>query len=134
MSTLITNIRQATNAAGQSDVTIVLEGSLDNATVPGLEAKLAPILAGKPIQLIFDLASLKFVTSAGIHLLFSAVKRQKEHGGQTSFVHLQPQVKEVFNIMGGVSDVKIFHDQAELDAYLVARQKTNLEWQKKHFQ
>src|SRR5262245_10140050 len=134
MSTLITNIRQATNAAGQNDVTIELEGSLDNATVPSLEAKLAPILAGKPAHLIFDLAGLKFVTSAGIHLFFSAVKKQKEHGGDTSFLHLQPQVKEVLNIMGSISDVKIFNNQAERDAYLVARQKTNLEWQKKHLQ
>ena len=134
MSTLITNIRQATNAAGQTDVTIELEGSLDTNTESSLEAKLAPVLAAKPAHLVFDLAGLKFVTSAGIHLFFSAVKRLKEHGGETSFVHLQPQVKEVFNIMGSVSDVKIFHDQAELDAFLVARQKTNLEWQKKHLQ
>jgi anti-anti-sigma factor len=134
MSTLITNIREGTKAVAQSEVTMVLEGSLNNATVSSFEEKLAPILAVKPAQLIFDLAGLKFVTSAGIQVLFSAVKQQKEHGGQTSFVHLQPQVKEVFNIVANLPDVKVFRDQAELDAYLLARQKTNLDWQKDQLQ
>ena len=134
MSTLITNIRQGANAVAQSEVIMILEGSLNNATVSGFEEKLAPILAAKPAQLIFDLVGLKFVTSAGIHVLFSAVKQQKQNGGQTSFVHLQPQVKEVFDIVAHLPDVKIFHDQAELDAYLLARQKTNLDWQKDQLQ
>src|SRR5262245_38916843 len=116
MSALTINIRQKTNAAGQNEVTLALEGNLDNATVSSLESKLTPALAGKPFQLIFDLAHLKFVTSAGIRQFFMAMKQQKQHGGHTSFVHLQPQIKEVFEIMGSLPDVQIFRDQAELDA------------------
>ena len=124
MSTLTINIRQKSNAAGQAEVTLVLEGNLDNSTVASLEAKLTPTLAAGPAQLIFDLAALKFVTSAGIRLFFMAMKQQKQHGGQASFVNLQPQIKEVFAIMGSLPDVRIFRDQAELDAYLLARQRT----------
>jgi anti-sigma B factor antagonist len=126
MSTLTTNIQQKTNAAGQNEVTLALDGNLDNSTVSSFEAKLTPTLTAKPAQLTFDLANLKFVTSAGIRLFFMAVKQQKQHGGHASFVHLQPQIKEVFDIMGSLPDVKIFRDQAELDAYLLARQKTHL--------
>jgi anti-anti-sigma factor len=124
MSTLTTNIRQKSNAAGQSEVTLSLEGSLDNSTVASLETKLNDTLASKPAQFIFDLANLKFVTSAGMRLFFLAMKQQKQHGGQASFVNLQPQIKEVFAIMASMPDVRIFRDQAELDAYLLARQKT----------
>ena len=124
MSTLTTNVRQKRNAAGQSEVTFALEGNLDNSTAASLEAKLTGTLESKPAHLIFDLASLKYVTSAGMRLFFMAMKQQKQHGGQASFVNLQPQIKEVFAIMGSMPDIQIFRDQAELDAYLLARQKT----------
>ena len=127
MSTLTTNILQKTNPAGQSEVTLALIGNLDNSTVAGFEAKLSPTLEARPAQLIFDLASLKFLTSAGVRLFFMAMKQQKQHSAQVSFVNLQPQIKEVFNIMGSMPDVRIFRDQAELDAYLLARQKTHFQ-------
>jgi anti-sigma B factor antagonist len=127
MSTLAINTRQKSNAAGQSEVTLALEGSLDTATAASLEAKLSPTLAAKPAQLIFDLAALKFVTSAGMRLFFMAMKQQKQHGGQASFVNLQPQIKEVFAIMGSLPDIRIFQNQAELDSYLITRQKSHLQ-------
>jgi len=130
MSFLTTNIQQKTNAAGQREVTLGLEGALDSSTVASFEAELTTILTGKPAHLIFDLAGLKFVASAGIRLFFRAVQEQKQSGGFASFLHLQPQIKEVFDIMDNLPDVKIFRDQSELDAYLLARQKTHLEWQK----
>ena len=124
MSTLTINTRQKSNAAGQPEVTLALDGNLDNSTVASLGAKLTPTLAAKPAQLILDLAALKFVTSAGIRLFFVAMKQQKQHGGKVSFVNLQPQIKEVFAIMGSLPDVKIFSNNAELDAYLLGRQRT----------
>jgi len=68
---------------------------------------------------------LKYVTSAGLRLFIVAQKRQKEHGGKVHFVNLQPQIKEVFAIMGSLPDVQIFQNDAEMDAYLLARQKSH---------
>ena len=123
MSTLTINSRQTTSPAG-TEVTMSLDGNLDNSTVGNFETKLMPVLANKPAQLIFDLAGLKYVTSVGIRLFFMAVKQQKQHGGHVSFINLQPQIKEVFAIMGNIPDMRIFRDQAELDAYLLGRQRT----------
>ena len=124
MSTLTINSRLKNNAAVQAEVTLALDGNLDNSTVAILEAKLMPMLANKPAQVIFDLAALKYVTSVGIRLFFRAIKHQKQQDGQISFVNLQPQIKEVFSIMGSIPDMRIFVDQAELDAYLLGRQRT----------
>ena len=124
MSTLTINSRQKTTPTGQTETTIALDGNLDNATVSSLEVRLMPLIAAKPDQLIFDLTGLKYVTSSGIRLFFMAVKKQKLHCGQTSFVYLQPQIQEVFNIMGNLPDMTVFRDQAELDSYLLARQRT----------
>ena len=124
MSTLTITITQKSNAAGQNEVTFALDGNLDNSTVASLEVNLTPALGARPALLVFDLAALKFLTSTGMRLFFIAMKHQKQHGGHVSFVNLQPQIKEVFAIMGTLPDMKVFRDQAELDTYLLARQQT----------
>jgi len=124
MSTLTIKSQQKTNSANQGETTLVLEGNLDNSTVAILEKNLTTALETRPAQLIFDLAGLKFVTSAGIRLFLLAGKKQKAHQGRVSFINLQPQIKEVFAIMGSMPDMQIFASQAELDAYLLARQRS----------
>jgi anti-sigma B factor antagonist len=108
-------------------VTVRLTGSLDTATAPELERQLAPVLAGQIRDLVFDLAQLKFISSAGLRVFSTARKQLKERGGQASFVNMQPQIQEVFEIMKSLPGVAIFKDVAELDRYLAARQRSHLE-------
>jgi anti-anti-sigma factor len=104
-------------------VTVKLTGSLDTATAPDLERQLAPVLAGGVKDLVFDLAQLKFISSAGLRVFGAARKTLKERGGQASFIHMQPQIQEVFEIMKSLPGVAVFKDVAELDRYLAARQR-----------
>jgi len=115
----------AGGAAGA--VTVQLAGSLDTATAPELERQLVPVLASPVKDLIFNLADLKFISSAGLRVFAAARKALKNHGGQTSFINLQPQIKEVFEIMKSLPGVAIFKDVAELDQYLAMRQRTHAE-------
>ncbi len=108
-------------------VTVKLTGSLDTATAPELERQLAPELAGPVKDLVFDLAQLKFISSAGLRVFSTARKQLKERGGQASFVNMQPQIQEVFEIMKSLPGVAVFKDVAELDRYLAARQRTHLD-------
>ncbi len=108
-------------------VTVKLTGSLDTVTAPELERELGPVLAGAVKDLVFDLAELKFISSAGLRVFSIARKQLKERGGQASFVHMQPQIQEVFEIMKSLPGVAIFKDIAELDRYLAARQRSHLE-------
>ncbi len=90
---------QIQKGGGQdSAVTVKLTGSLDTATAPDLERQLAPVLAGGVKDLVFDLAQLKFISSAGLRV-FRRRAKLKERGGQASFIHMQPQIQEVFEIM-----------------------------------
>jgi anti-anti-sigma factor len=118
----ILNQASAPNAGA---VTVRLTGSLDTATAPALERQLAPVLAGKTKDLVFDLAELKFISSAGLRVFSTARKTLKERGGQASFVHMQPQIQEVFEIIKALPGVAIFKDVAELDRYLAARQRSH---------
>jgi anti-anti-sigma factor len=106
-------------------VTLKLTGSLDTATAPDLERQLAPIMAEGAKDLVFDLAQLKFISSAGLRVFASARKQLKERGGQASFVNMQPQIQEVFDIIKSLPGVAIFKDVAELDRYLAARQRSH---------
>ncbi len=108
-------------------VTVKLTGSLDTATAPELERQLAPVLGGPVKDLLFDLAGLKFISSAGLRVFAVARKQLKEHGGQVSFVNMQPQILEVFEIIKALPGVAIFKDVAELDRYLAARQRSHQE-------
>jgi anti-sigma B factor antagonist len=102
--------------------TIKLSGSLDTATAPELERKLAPILTTPIRDLVFDLAELRFISSAGLRVFASARKGVKARGGQASFIRMQPQIAEVFAIIQSLPGIAIFQSEAELDEYLAARQ------------
>ena len=108
-------------------VAVKLTGSLDTATAPELERELAPVLASQIKDLVFDLAGLKFISSAGLRVFSTARKQIKTKGGQTSFIHMQPQIQEVFEIMKSLPGVAVFKDEAELDRYLAARQRSHEE-------
>ena len=100
-----------------------ISGTLDAASTDVVSPALDSILEQHPKELIFDLAELKYLTSMGYRLFLIALKSQNEHGGTVSFIHLQPQIQEVFNIMGALRDLNVFADIAELDHYLLARQQ-----------
>jgi anti-anti-sigma factor len=118
-------ILRSIGAQAADAVTVKLTGSLDTATAPELERKLAPVLAEPVKDLVFDLAQLKFISSAGLRVFSATRKTLKERGGQASFVHMQPQIQEVFEIMRSLPGVAVFKDVAELDRYLAARQRAH---------
>lgn len=113
-------IQKSANAA-----TVTLTGSLDTATAPELERQLAPVLTGQIKDIVFDLAQLKFISSAGLRVFSATRKTLKERGGQASFVHMQPQIQEVFEIIKSLPGVAIFKDIAEFDQYLARRQRAH---------
>lgn len=102
-----------------------LTGSLDTATAPELERQLTPLLASPIKDLVFDLAQLKFISSAGLRVFSLARKQLKERNGQASFIHLQPQIQEVFEIIEALPGVAIFKNEEEFDRYLALQQQAH---------
>lgn len=117
-------IQKCTDGHEHTSVTVKLIGSLDTATAPELERELAPILSTPIKDMVFDLAQLRFITSAGLRVFASTRRILKDRGGQASFIHLQPQIQEVFEIIKSLPGVAVFKDLAEMDRYLAARQQT----------
>jgi anti-anti-sigma factor len=103
-------------------VTFKLIGSLDTATAPELEQQMLLCLAGPVNDLVFDLAGLTFVSSAGLRL-FQVARKQivARGGGHATFVNMQPQVQEVFAIIQSLSGIRVFKDIEALDRYLATK-------------
>ena len=120
-------ILKSIDAQNAGSVTVKLTGSLDTATAPELERQLAPVFNSTVTDLVFDLAQLKFISSAGLRVFSATRKKLKDRGGQASFVNMQPQIKEVFEIMKALPGVAVFESVAELDRYLAARQRAHQE-------
>ena len=115
-------IKKNLDPSHRGTVTVELAGSLDTATAPELERQLAPIFETPDTDLVFDLAGLNFISSAGLRVFANSRKRLRERGGQAAFVRMQSQIQEVFEIIKALPGVAVFKDAAELDAYLATRQ------------
>jgi anti-anti-sigma factor len=101
---------------------VALAGTLDGVTAPLLEEALKPLLDSVD-HLVFDLADLKFISSAGIRVLLKARKELKAADGSFAMKNLQPQIQKVFEIIGSLPGMAIFTSEQELDAYLAAMQR-----------
>ena len=120
-------IKRKTNSPSHTTLTVELGGSLDTATAPELQKQLTPALDDEVKDLIFDLAKLTFISSAGLRVFAATRKFLKQRGEQVSFVNLQPQIQEVFEIVKALPGVSVFGSIAEFDTYLAARQRKVLE-------
>ncbi len=108
---------------GPTTTTISLTGQLDRNTVTQLDPELDEALAAPIAVLVFDLAGLDYIASAGLRSLFKAQKSMRARDGKTLFVNVQPPVRKVFDIVRAVDVKTIFRSVQELDDYLDAMQR-----------
>jgi anti-anti-sigma factor len=118
-------IQRSAGTENADAVTIRLAGSLDTSTAPELERQMATVLAAPVKNIIFDLAGLKFISSAGLRVFATTSKTLQPRKGQESFVNLQPQVEAVFEVIKSLPSIAMFRDEAELDRYLALLQKNH---------
>jgi len=100
-----------------------LTGHLDTTTAPELEKKLDDVLASKPMAVVFDLAALEYISSAGLRAIFRAQKVMHAANGEVLVVNMQPAVQKVFDIVKALPLRSVFRSVEELDEYLDAMQR-----------
>ena len=87
------------NMAGY-DAAIFLTGDLNSTTVASFNERVLPMMddAGKKVRL--DLASLEFISSAGLRSLLLLKKTLASKGGSLEVVNIQPPIRKVFDLTG----------------------------------
>lgn len=107
-----------------ADVFIIhLQGSLNSNTYPSLEDPLNEILQKKPQIIVMDMEHLEYLSSAGIRIILKSRDAIKKNEGKIVFMHLQPQIRKVFDIINALPTMQVFKSIRELDDYLDAMQK-----------
>ncbi len=86
-------------------LTIALEGRLDTVTAPQLEGELRSAVDGVT-ELVFDLAALDYVSSAGLRVLLAAQKVMNKQGEMT-IKNVKPEIMEIFEVTGFVDILNI---------------------------
>ena len=77
---------------------VVLEGRLDTTTAPQLESELKEVLPAAK-ELIFDMADLEYISSAGLRVPLSAQKVMSRQGSM-KVIHVREEVNEIFEVTG----------------------------------
>lgn len=77
---------------------IILEGRLDTATAPMLEAELKESLTGVT-ELLFDFEKLEYISSAGLRILLASQKMMNKQGSM-ALKNVNEAIEEIFEITG----------------------------------
>ena len=95
-------------------------GSIDSDTYSILEDRVDLILESSPSEIVFDMRSVDYLSSAGIRVILKAKKALKKNAGSVILVHLQPQVKKVFDIIKALPTMTVF---TSIEEYLDKMQR-----------
>ena len=87
-----------TKESNGTDLSITLEGRLDTATSPDLDAQLRSVIDGVK-SLTFDMDKLAYISSAGLRVLLSAQKIMNKQGSMV-IKNVAPDVMEIFEVTG----------------------------------
>lgn len=83
-----------------TSLTYALNGRIDTTTAPQLAANLHPDGAR---ELVFDLAGIDYLSSAGLRVFLQAQATMNQAGGTMRIVHCQPHIQKLFDIVGFTS-------------------------------
>ncbi len=84
---------------------VALTGRLDTTTSPQLENELRSSINGIE-ELVIDLASLDYISSAGLRVLLSAQKVMNRQGKMV-VRNVKPEIMEIFDVTGFVDILEI---------------------------
>ena len=107
--------------------TVIPAGPIDTDTHTILQKKLDTILRPIPKVLIFDIKDVNYVSSMGITVIINAKETVEKSGGIVLLLNLQPQIQKLFDIIKAIPNTHIFSSRQELDRYLDAMQKQEIE-------
>lgn len=103
--------------------TVHLNGRLDSETVALLDNELSN-LANSPVDVVvFDLADLEYISSAGLRSIFGTRQALAARSGRIVLLNARPQVQKVFDIVKAADLAAVFTSVDELDSYLDAMQR-----------
>lgn len=97
-----------------NDVEIVfLNGRLDAYNSNLVEDKFNELVDAGKLKIVSDLAGVEYISSSGLRVMLSSLKKLNKLGGNLKLSSLQPYVLEVFEIAGFTQLFQIYDSEEE---------------------
>ncbi|WP_323018755.1 STAS domain-containing protein [Castellaniella sp.] len=94
------------------------EGQVNSSNAAAFEADLLVELDKGEQRIVLDLARLDYISSAGLRVILLLAKKLKQAGGALALCAIQPNVREVLEISGFLSILKVYDQKSEAVAAL----------------
>jgi anti-sigma B factor antagonist len=105
------DLKISTKLLGAQIAILEIGGALDAHTHTALEEKLRHLLRRGRVKIVAELSQLEYISSAGAGLFVGAAAKAREKGGDIVFLDPQPQVREVFEMLGLAQIFEIAEDR-----------------------
>lgn len=89
------------------------EGKLDTNTTPEAETALNQAVEQGASKILIDFKDLDFVSSAGLRILLATAKKLGTQGGALRVCSLNETVRDIFDISGFSTLLRVFDDEQE---------------------
>ena len=97
-------------------------GAINTNTSLSLQNEVDQIFASKPEIIVFDMNHINYINFRGLRVILKTILEMDQRNGKVYLTNLQPQIKEMFEIMNGALPEWIFESRKQLGNYLDAMQ------------
>lgn len=73
---------------------------IDAASAPKLDTQLKELLAAGETEIVIDMEETTYISSIGLRAFASAQKKLNKSSGSMILIHVQPCIKEIFEVTG----------------------------------
>lgn len=92
---------------------VYINGRLDAYNSNLVEKELNELIDSGKIKIVADLSGVEYISSSGLRVMLSSLKKLNTLGGTLKLSSLQPYVMEVFEIAGFTKLFQIYSDEKE---------------------
>lgn len=101
-----------TRTDAETDI-IELTGYLDAHTTPQLESAFTALIEQNRFKVVVDFSNLKYISSAGLGVFMAFIESMRENAGDIKLASMQPNVFEIFDLLGFPMLYEIFQTTEE---------------------
>lgn len=89
---------------------ITVDGRIDSNSAPEFDSKLKEVTGNGRYNLVLDLSSVNYMSSAGLRAIVAALRETKKRGGDVRIASPSDRVAEVLSLAGLDSLFKVYDD------------------------
>jgi len=94
------NILRVDESHSATAAMVSLKGRMDASSSPAAETVLSRLIESGERRIVVDMSDLDYISSAGLRVLLSSLKRLRDDDGRLLLAGLKPQIQNVFEIAG----------------------------------